>query len=148
MKLTTNYSLKKPEGSDVVNIDDFNYNADIIDNAIQEIKNTSSTNKTNISSLQTKVDNGQNHKVTQDNGHVLRQDNIDLNTLTKTGFYYSASPTNSPMGIASSWYIDVKAMNSGTYVYQKAIRNSAGNDVLPKYERNMHNGAWTAWREL
>ena len=49
MKLTTNYSLKKPEGSDVVNIDDFNYNADIIDSAIQEIKNTSSTNKTNIS---------------------------------------------------------------------------------------------------
>ena len=38
MKLTTNYSLKKPEGSDVVNIDDFNYNADIIDNAIQEVK--------------------------------------------------------------------------------------------------------------
>ena len=47
MKLTTNYSLKKPEGSDVVNIDDFNYNADIIDNSIQEIKNASLTNKTN-----------------------------------------------------------------------------------------------------
>ena len=38
MKLTTNYSLKKPEGSDVVNIDDFNYNADILDIAIQEVK--------------------------------------------------------------------------------------------------------------
>ena len=38
MKLTTNYSLKKPEASDVVNVDDFNYNADIIDNAIQEVK--------------------------------------------------------------------------------------------------------------
>ncbi|MBP3930950.1 MAG: hypothetical protein J6D47_15480 [Peptostreptococcaceae bacterium] len=38
MKLTTNYSLKKPEGADVVNIDDFNYNADIIDNAIKEVK--------------------------------------------------------------------------------------------------------------
>lgn len=38
MKLTTNYSLKKPDGSDVVNIDDFNYNADIIDAAIKELK--------------------------------------------------------------------------------------------------------------
>ena len=38
MKLTTNYSLKKPEGSDVVNIDDLNYNADILDSAIQEVK--------------------------------------------------------------------------------------------------------------
>lgn len=37
MKLTTNYSLKKPEGSDVVNIEDFNYNADIIDGKIKEI---------------------------------------------------------------------------------------------------------------
>lgn len=213
------------------------WSSEKMDNAIQEVRNTSSTNASNISSLQTKVNNGQNHKitqdngrtllitgtdlndlsvtgmfqghtlgnspdgtgdwfyvesltrdtgyryqrltklnnanapkyerlmrngtweawrtlagqnhkVTQDNGHVIRQDNVDLNTLTKTGFYYSASPTNSPMGIASSWYIDVKAMNSGTYVYQKAIRNSAGNDVLPKYERNMHNGTWTAWREL
>lgn len=46
MKLTTNYSLKKPEGNDVVNIDDLNYNADIIDSTMKE-------NKTNISSLQT-----------------------------------------------------------------------------------------------
>ena len=38
MKLTTNYGLKKPEGSDVVNIDDFNYNADVLDNAIKEVK--------------------------------------------------------------------------------------------------------------
>ena len=63
MKLTTNYSLKKPEGSDVVNIDDFNYNADIIDSAIQETKNTSSTNKTNISSLQAKVNGLFNNNV-------------------------------------------------------------------------------------
>ena len=38
MRLTVNYGLKKPEGSDVVNIDDFNYNADIIDSTMKEIK--------------------------------------------------------------------------------------------------------------
>ena len=38
MKLTTNYNLKKPESFDVVNVDDFNHNADIIDHAIQDVK--------------------------------------------------------------------------------------------------------------
>ncbi|AQR93522.1 hypothetical protein [Clostridium saccharoperbutylacetonicum] len=35
MQLTNNYQLKKPDGTDVVNIDDFNSNADIIDNALK-----------------------------------------------------------------------------------------------------------------
>ncbi|WP_238915106.1 hypothetical protein [Clostridium sp. YIM B02555] len=35
MQLTNNYKLKKPDGTDVVNIDDFNSNADIIDNALK-----------------------------------------------------------------------------------------------------------------
>ena len=55
MKLTTNYSLKKPEGSDVVNIDDFNYNADTIDTKLKAIETQSNTNKTNISTLQNEV---------------------------------------------------------------------------------------------
>lgn len=37
MLTTSNYGLKKPEGSDVVNIDDLNYNADIIDTKIKNI---------------------------------------------------------------------------------------------------------------
>lgn len=36
MKLTTFFKLKKPEGMDVVNVDDFNDNADIIDAALNE----------------------------------------------------------------------------------------------------------------
>ena len=31
MKYTQNYNLKKPEGTDAVNIDDLNYNADVLD---------------------------------------------------------------------------------------------------------------------
>ena len=136
-----NLGLEKPLANENYDIEVHNRNMDKIDNAIIE-------DKSNISALQTKVNNGQNHKITQDNGTVARQDNIDLNTLTKTGFYYSASPTNAPMGIVSAWYIDVKAMNSNAYVYQMLTRNQAGNDVLEKYERNMHNGTWTTWREL
>ncbi|NNG67354.1 hypothetical protein [Caldanaerobacter subterraneus] len=41
MKYTTNYNLKKPEGTDVVNIDDLNYNADIIDTELAaRVKNS------------------------------------------------------------------------------------------------------------
>lgn len=36
MKTTVNLGLKKPEGTDVVNIDDLNYNADIIDTELQK----------------------------------------------------------------------------------------------------------------
>ena len=165
-----NLGLEKPLLNENYNIEVHNRNMDKIDSAIQEVKgkidglelvasnvkmvdgttveDTVTTNKTNISSLQTRVNNGQNHKITQDNGTVVRQDSIDLNTLTKTGLYYSANPTNSPMGIASAWYIDVKAMNSNAYVYQMLTRNQARNDVLEKYERNMHNGTWSEWREL
>lgn len=38
MKNTTNYKLKKPEGTDVVNVEDFNANADIIDGKLKELE--------------------------------------------------------------------------------------------------------------
>ena len=146
MKLTTNYNLKKPEGSDTVNIEDFNYNADIIDNAIQEIKNTSSTNKTNISSLQTKVDNGQNLKLTNNKGQIDITYGGDFNNLTNTGWHYVTNPTNSPVS-GGVWYLEVMSRDGG-YIYQRATRNDNGNNNLPKYERTMYNNTWTAWREL
>ncbi|MCB2310640.1 hypothetical protein LGL55_05825 [Clostridium tagluense] len=34
MKTTANYGLKKPEGTDVVNIEDLNYNADVVDSEL------------------------------------------------------------------------------------------------------------------
>ena len=58
MKLTTNYGLKKPGASDIVNIDDFNYNADAIDSAIKTVEDVVSANKTSILELQAEV-NGQ-----------------------------------------------------------------------------------------
>lgn len=93
MRLTTNYGLKKPEGSDVVNIDDFNYNADILDSAIKEVKtkvdslnltatnvkmadgstvqDAVSTNKANILSLQSEL--GTNKTTLQNNINAIRE---------------------------------------------------------------------------
>ncbi|WP_321994839.1 hypothetical protein [Clostridium butyricum] len=45
MKTTSNYALKKPDGNDVVNIEDFNYNADKIDIEIKNINDTFNTYK-------------------------------------------------------------------------------------------------------
>jgi hypothetical protein len=39
MQTTGNYGLKKPEGTDIVNIEDLNYNADILDQRIKEVEN-------------------------------------------------------------------------------------------------------------
>lgn len=39
MKYTSNYNLKKPEGTDIVNIDDLNDNADILDQKLKEVEN-------------------------------------------------------------------------------------------------------------
>lgn len=39
MQYTVNYNLKKPEGTDIVNIDDLNDNADILDQKLKEVEN-------------------------------------------------------------------------------------------------------------
>ena len=78
MKLTENYGLKKPDPTDVVNVYDFNYNADIIDSKLKEaeeslsglelvasnvkmadgstVENTVSGNKSEILNINSKVD--------------------------------------------------------------------------------------------
>ena len=58
MRFTTNLGLKKPEGTDVVNIDDFNYNADILDAKVKEISNKLSSISTNAKN--TSFDNSSN----------------------------------------------------------------------------------------
>lgn len=40
MKETTNLKLKKPDLNDFYNVDDFNYNSDIIDRSIKEVQDT------------------------------------------------------------------------------------------------------------
>ena len=49
MKLTTNYGLKKPEGTDVVNIDDFNDNADVLDAKVKILEDVITETKKSVS---------------------------------------------------------------------------------------------------
>ncbi|WP_096636436.1 hypothetical protein [Clostridium cochlearium] len=50
MQETLNYKLKKPEQNDYVNIEDINYNADIIDTKLKETSNKMDTFKTETES--------------------------------------------------------------------------------------------------
>ncbi|MEW9096402.1 MAG: hypothetical protein AB2417_15095 [Clostridiaceae bacterium] len=55
MKTTINYGLKKPEGTDVVNIEDLNYNADVIDQKIKEVDTKASNIKVTVTSINGKT---------------------------------------------------------------------------------------------
>ena len=70
MKLTTNYGLKKPDASDIVNIDDFNYNADAIDSAIKTVEEVVSANKTSILSLQNEL--GASKSILENNINAIK----------------------------------------------------------------------------
>lgn len=49
MKTTTNYGLKKPDGTDLVNIEDLNYNADKIDATLKTAGDNLTSHNTNAS---------------------------------------------------------------------------------------------------
>lgn len=51
MKYTNNYNLKKPGITDIVDIEDFNYNADVVDAKIKEVENKAASMPTKTSQL-------------------------------------------------------------------------------------------------
>lgn len=69
MNYTTNYNLKKPEGTDVVNINDLNDNFDAIDQALDNLESS-------------KVD--KTDKIGADKIVIDSDDNIDLDDVLKT----------------------------------------------------------------
>lgn len=72
MKQTSNYGLKKPEGQDVVNIDDLNYNADILDTQLKSLNNNLDNQIKNING--SKVDKVQGKQLsTEDYSTVEKQ---------------------------------------------------------------------------
>ena len=76
MKYTENYNLKKPEAEDFYNVEDFNENADIIDGELKNLED----NKVDVI--------------------IILRDEVDLNTVVKSGFYRIAASQviNGPSG--------------------------------------------------
>lgn len=55
MQLTPNYGLKKPEGTDVVDIEDFNGNADVLDSKVKELEDGVAEAKKSVSDGKTLI---------------------------------------------------------------------------------------------
>ena len=139
MKLTTNYSLKKPEGSDVVNIDDFNYNTDTIDTKLKEIETQANANKTSIL-------NGQTIKVTSDDGTCIDVSGQNANNINKTGFYMGEVMLNVPQTSYGWAYIENKVHKKGEYQIQIATDL---HDSSSRWTRHKGKSAgWSDWKEI
>ena len=160
MNLTTNYSLKKPEGSDVVNIDDFNYNADILDSKVKDIETQGISNESNIttlnsnvSSLQTKVDNGQTHKLTWDGGNSIVADSGTFDDIKTTGIYACSNNVGGakPNPNYNGYYhlevigADSHLGNDNKWITQRATIFEGVGYGVRVYVRVCQNGTWTDW---
>ena len=161
-----NLQLEKPLANENYDIEVHNRNMDKIDNAIQEVKgkidslelvaskvamadgtsveDTVSTNKSNISSLQTKVDNGQNYKLTDDNGISFNMSNQNINDIRGTGkIFHGENIINSPRQEVATWWTIENYVGSN---YGHQIATAWHSDE--RYIRRCNNNTWTSWREL
>ena len=161
-----NLGLEKPLLNENYNIEVHNRNMDKIDNAIQEVKgeidglelvaskvamangtsveDAVSTNKSNISSLQTKVDNGQNYKLTDDNGIAFNISNQNINDIRGSGkIFHGENIINSPRQEVATWWT-IESYVGSDYGHQ--IATAWHSDE--RYIRRCNNNTWTSWREL
>lgn len=108
------------------------------------VEDTVTTNKTSISNLQTRVNNGQNVKLTEDNGVCRDIPNNNANDITATGFYMGENVANTP-NVTYNWiYIESKVHND---LYQIQIATDLHNSEK-RWTRHKTSGTWSEWREL
>lgn len=119
------------------------FEATNVEDALLENKTSILENKSSLDSLKTKVDNGQNHKLTKDDGTCVNITSQNLNNIVKTGKYVGHTLGNAPYNYW--YYVEVLARDT-SYIYQKITASNDEN--ITKYERVMRNGTWSNWREL
>ena len=142
MKYTGNYNLKKPEGSDVVNIEDLNDNADIID---QQLK----TNADNIATKETPAGAQSKADIAESNAKTYA-DGVGSDAVTAANAY-----TDQEVGVVANELTSHKndkvahidyAVASGTNTYAANIQGITalveGLSVKIKFQ-NANTGAST-----
>lgn len=109
MKTTANYGLKKPDGNDVVNINDLNYNTDILDVKLKEVESKASNIKVPVTSVNSKTGAivlNSNDIKTNDGSTVEKQMNNFQSQIDSTNAYFNTVTTNLNNGIGQ---VDNKA---------------------------------------
>ena len=120
---TENYNLKMPSGQDAPDVEDFNANAEIIDQTLKQ-------HEDGISSLNSSKQNT-----------VIRAIGGDLNDFLSLAFgYTSSSVTNKPPGV-NNGYVEVLPEKGGDVCLQ---RYTVYNSII-QYERWYTSGAWGNW---
>lgn len=147
---TPNFSLPKPDANDNFNRAAYNTLIDAIDSKVgakttaadthmaDSIKHLTATEREIWNSSQLK-------KLTEYNGFSIGSNNMNLNNLKDTGFYYGSGMTNGPEGFIAGWTL-VHAVNEN-YLVQEFTNNSNTQGSIRKFWRVFFNGTWTGWNE-
>ena len=148
MKYTSNYNLKKPEGSDTVNIDDLNDNFDVIDQALKNHEDDLATKET-PAGAQAKAEaalNSAKQYTDQEVGEVAQElvahkaENATLNQLghvnhavltatLNTSWSGSSAPYTKTISVSGILPTDVPFIDivmSGTYATDTARQEAWG----------------------
>ena len=135
MQLTTNYKLKKPDGTDNVDINDFNYNADILDNALATHKHT----KSQITDMPSALKNPNALTIQLNGSSQGEYDGSSAKTInvTKSSIGLSnvdnTSDANKPISTATQNALNGKANSNHThddrYYTENEIDNKLGGKV-------------------
>ena len=102
------------------------------------------TTNNNLNNLQTRVNNGQNVKMTEDNGACRGIPNNNANDINVTGFWMGSNVANAP-AVRHDWvYIESKVHNN---LYQNQIATDL-HDSSKRWTRHKTSGTWSDWRSL
>lgn len=112
--------------------------------SILNLNSKTDTMNSDLSNLKTRVDNGQNVKLTEDNGVCRRIPNNNANDINTTGFFMGQNVANAPQ-VKNAWvYIESKVHND---LYQNQIATDLHNSEK-RWTRHKTSGTWSDWREL
>ena len=110
--------------------------------SISSLNSKTDATNSNLNNLQTRVDNGQNVKMTEDSGVCRGIPNNNANDIDITGFWMNTNVTNAP---TTGWiYLESKVHNN---LYQNQIATDL-HDSTKRWTRHKTSGIWSEWREL
>lgn len=133
MKYTVNYNLKKPEGTDIVNIDDLNDNADILDQKLKEVENKADNappNSVNDAAIGSRTPNQSQAPVSPGTGTLTQLISWLANrikAITGKTNWWDAPPTTLQ---AAKTHMDAAAPHSG-HATTAALDNHVNNKNNP-----------------
>ncbi|WP_019555191.1 pyocin knob domain-containing protein [Propionispira raffinosivorans] len=126
---TQNFKLIKPLQEEFYNVDDFNKNADLIDDALTELVIKKAPSGFGLGTAATDI-SGQ-----------------DLNADRATGFYRGTNLANTPSQ-GGWWYVINMSHSDTAWYYQQAASYGSDNSPSIIFVRTKTKGVWSAWKQV